>query len=385
MHWPPSIKLRYVGDPNAGAECAETQLLLSLHSDGMTSTAEGRRVDAHLATCENCRKAFFWMRATHDVLAQRPAVLPPPDMSGQILRAIAEADGRERIVLRPRFNMRPVYAAAATVLIAAVATLSLTHLRNRAVTPASVSVAVVPNSAGPSAPSINVPAVPASPATVHHPISALHAEPMQVAARPPRIGITAGPAVQHGNPVWRQVASVGRRRSSAPGHILMARIPSASLSHRSARPNLNVVSAVHVARVLPLTHGGMTSLPGRNVQVAKVTPARSPEPQASGSGMTSTPSALPASTHLPNNEVASTGNSANNASQTPVPAAVQNPPAATQVIEVASVQRPSGLGDLQKVIGEKWRWADIHGSGAKPTRLDTPHGDIAPIVGTAID
>jgi len=123
MQWRFPLKFSRTDRPVvANDECDEIEPLLSLYSDGMTSPAETRRVEAHLADCESCRKSHFWMRATYEVISHRPMVMPPPDMASRIQRAIAEADGVSMpgVGVRLRFNPRPAYAFAAALLIAAV-------------------------------------------------------------------------------------------------------------------------------------------------------------------------------------------------------------------------------------------------------------------------
>jgi hypothetical protein len=102
-------------------ECAELEPLLSLYNDGMASAPETRRVKAHLEQCETCRRVYFWMRATNEVLAHRPSVVPPAGMSSRIKAAVAAAAAGEQKPARARFVLRPAYAMAATILLAAIA------------------------------------------------------------------------------------------------------------------------------------------------------------------------------------------------------------------------------------------------------------------------
>ena len=79
-------------DGSGGDGCAAIEPLLSLYSDGMASSAEARRIEAHLKDCPDCRQALSWMQATRRVIAARPAEPPPADLRARIARAIAEAD-----------------------------------------------------------------------------------------------------------------------------------------------------------------------------------------------------------------------------------------------------------------------------------------------------
>src|SRR3569833_2305464 len=128
MQWRFPIKFGRTDRPAATSDvCDAIEPLLSLYSDGMTSTAETRRVEAHLSECESCRKTHFWIRATYEVISHRAPVLPPPDLASRIQAAIAEADAVGSPIVpipgvsaRPRFNLRPAYAMAAAVAVAAI-------------------------------------------------------------------------------------------------------------------------------------------------------------------------------------------------------------------------------------------------------------------------
>lgn len=107
--------------------CAAIEPLLSLYSDGMTSPAEARRIEAHLADCSLCRQVLRWMQATQQVIAARPIMPPPSDLRARIARAITESEAAKapaaaaRPVRRP-LTLRPALAYGLSVaLIAAVA------------------------------------------------------------------------------------------------------------------------------------------------------------------------------------------------------------------------------------------------------------------------
>ena len=144
MQWRFPLKFGRIDRPAVtNDECDAIEPLLSLYSDGMASAAETKRVEAHLADCESCRKAHFWIRATYEVISHRPAALPPADLASRIQRAIAEADAADSgvkpipgVTARVRFNPRPAYALAAALLVAA-AVIPLARLH-----PGSKTVAV---------------------------------------------------------------------------------------------------------------------------------------------------------------------------------------------------------------------------------------------------
>lgn len=113
MSWP--IRPR-----QSGPEVCDTILpLLSLQADGMASADETRRVESHLSSCDDCRRAQSWMQATHLAIAQRPLVLPPPDLRARIAQAVAAQAAPVVFTTRRPFVRRPAFAAAASVALAA--------------------------------------------------------------------------------------------------------------------------------------------------------------------------------------------------------------------------------------------------------------------------
>lgn len=139
MKWRSLFKRHLTENTTAGRnDCSHVESLLSLYNDGMVSSAEAAQVEAHLAQCDSCRQANFWMRATCDVLANRPTAVPSPQLSSRIKSALADAAEAERqaaggAVLsgagsRPRFVTRPVYAFAAALLVAAIVAASLNRV-----------------------------------------------------------------------------------------------------------------------------------------------------------------------------------------------------------------------------------------------------------------
>lgn len=102
--------------------CATIESELSLYGDGMASSDERRRIEAHILTCEDCQRSLEWIQATRLVISKRPPVEPPGDLRLRIAQAIAEADSARttfRVPARPLF-LRPAYlmgAAAASVVL----------------------------------------------------------------------------------------------------------------------------------------------------------------------------------------------------------------------------------------------------------------------------
>ena len=96
--------------------CEALNPLISPYADGMASPDEVARVEGHLPSCPVCRQSLLWMQATRRALANRPIVLPPPDLRARIAQAIAASDAAP-VSLRPArtFTLRPAYAAAASL------------------------------------------------------------------------------------------------------------------------------------------------------------------------------------------------------------------------------------------------------------------------------
>ncbi len=81
---------------------------LSLLIDGQLDAEKRRRVEAHLRTCAQCRRAYEDMRATVLLLRQAPRAVPPRAFT------LTEAD-----VMRPsRRRSRPLWLRWATGLVA---------------------------------------------------------------------------------------------------------------------------------------------------------------------------------------------------------------------------------------------------------------------------
>jgi len=308
MQWRFPLKFGRTDRPVAtNDECDAIEPLLSLYSDGMTSPAETRRVEAHLADCESCRKAHFWMRATYEVISHRPTVMPPPDMASRIQRAIAEADGAAipGVAVRLRFNPRPAYAMAAALLIAAVVIARLGHGGQT-----NVAVNIPPKS---NSTSSTTPILPSPPVIVKHPPLVAH-PPVNVAkvSHEPTLPIVH----EHAPVVARHDDDVDMvvHHPSAPEHTILA-------SNRTSGP-----SAIHHAAI-EISHDTYvarnTSTPP-STHVDGVTHVTAPQP---------TPP--PVVTPAPDRVATST-------THDDTPAAVSSPPAP---VVVASAERHDGVND----------------------------------------
>lgn len=126
-------------------QCERMRPLLSLMADGMASPEETRILELHLAGCPDCRSSYEWMLATRQVLANRPAAVPPGDMSLRIRAALAnERSVEARRAVRFRTVYHPAFAMAAAAVIAALFVSVFHHPSNR-LTMHPITVAVQPN------------------------------------------------------------------------------------------------------------------------------------------------------------------------------------------------------------------------------------------------
>lgn len=126
-------------------QCERMRPLLSLMADGMASPEETRILELHLAGCPDCRSSYEWMLATRQVLANRPAAVPPGDMSLRIRAALAnERSVEARRAVRFRTVYQPAFAMAAAAVVAALFVSVFHHSSNR-LTTHPITVAVQPN------------------------------------------------------------------------------------------------------------------------------------------------------------------------------------------------------------------------------------------------
>src|SRR5687768_6803457 len=90
--------------------------LLTRYCDGELSTASAQRVDAHLATCDRCRRALEDIRFSATLVRQLSTVAAPPSVWIGIDAALSQPrrDGwfAPRLVVRWAFACAVVLAAA---------------------------------------------------------------------------------------------------------------------------------------------------------------------------------------------------------------------------------------------------------------------------------
>ena len=183
--------------------------LLSLQADGMASADESRRLEAHLSSCDNCRRAQSWMQATHLAIAQRPLVAPPSDLRARIAQAVAAQATPVVFSTRRPLVLRPAFAVAASLALAAAwvgHSLLTAHPTAPGVTPMRVSNVPHPRPAPAVGPARSVTAPPRSvargaPAPVHHALP----KPIERVAIAPAATPSRVPALEPAAPAPRTV------------------------------------------------------------------------------------------------------------------------------------------------------------------------------------
>ena len=88
---------------------------LTRYCDGELPAAERQRVDAHLATCEQCRAALDEIQFSARLVRQLTAVSPPPSVWHRIDAALTEPQGRSGVFIGLRWA-----SVCAVVLLVAV-------------------------------------------------------------------------------------------------------------------------------------------------------------------------------------------------------------------------------------------------------------------------
>lgn len=319
--------------------CADVKALLSLYSDHMTSAAESRRVEAHLEECEDCRKAHFWMKATYEVLSHRPVVLPPPDMASRIRQAIAESEAGTVRPVRVRFNPRPAYAFAASLLVTAVVAGSL-HLFD------------AHSTGGSSVGNVNAPLSPVAsvPLPVHETVS----------SKP-----TSDEAPDHSiMPSRIPVVHIRRRATVTTPNELVASMP-------TTEPPPEIVQRVKYVRV-PATHriratnspdafGNVAVIPsdGRQPGTKRLTPTLpvliASVPQSTPNLAVSKPSAPVVTPEPPIAASTSTAIAVANSNSTPEPTLEQ-----PKQVASANVKGSGLWDDISQDSKLKWGWQNVH-------------------------
>lgn len=80
--------------------CGEVRALISAYHDGEATPEERKRVESHLATCEDCRTTLAEYRAIGGDLRLMPLPVPPAGLRRDVWRAIEARQGASRALPR---------------------------------------------------------------------------------------------------------------------------------------------------------------------------------------------------------------------------------------------------------------------------------------------
>jgi hypothetical protein len=104
--------------------CKEIEDLLPGMIDGALPDAEKKAIEAHLATCASCSKAFAELRKSDARVKSLEEVEPPPWLKARVMARVRDEAGQKGSILRKLFyplHVKVPIQALATVLIAVVA------------------------------------------------------------------------------------------------------------------------------------------------------------------------------------------------------------------------------------------------------------------------
>jgi len=104
--------------------CKEMETRLAGLIDGALDEGERERVEAHLTSCEGCRRALAELEASDALVKRLEVVEPPPWLKTRVMaRVREEAQGRQSVLRKLFFplHIKVPIQALATVLIAVVA------------------------------------------------------------------------------------------------------------------------------------------------------------------------------------------------------------------------------------------------------------------------
>ena len=109
--------------------CQSVRKKLSAYQDGEVTTAEKDSIDAHLRTCQACRKQHEALLHTYRMLRSLPEIKPAPGLARQIVDSATRAQEPFWVrALGEAFRLLP--ARAAMVALAAAGLLGGTMLGN---------------------------------------------------------------------------------------------------------------------------------------------------------------------------------------------------------------------------------------------------------------
>lgn len=98
--------------------CREIESWLAAKADGSIESDRGRRVDAHLAECEACRRALADQRRVFETLAATPMAKPDADFAARVNARIDDSEGWLGLADFRAWTLRLAPVAAAVALMA---------------------------------------------------------------------------------------------------------------------------------------------------------------------------------------------------------------------------------------------------------------------------
>ncbi len=100
--------------------CVRTRRLLTEHADGQLTADAGRRLEAHLEACPECRKEYEGLREVRALLAAAPRFSAPAGLSERVMRDLDSGRLEERRGLLPGLIiMRTMESSLILIVIAA--------------------------------------------------------------------------------------------------------------------------------------------------------------------------------------------------------------------------------------------------------------------------
>ena len=79
-------------------QCQQATEWMSLRLDNLLDQEEQRALDAHLATCPDCRKTWAAMQRISAMLTSAPEAIPAPDFTARVMGKIAERRSRKQLI-----------------------------------------------------------------------------------------------------------------------------------------------------------------------------------------------------------------------------------------------------------------------------------------------
>ena len=79
-------------------QCQQATEWMSLRLDNLLDKGEQHALDAHLATCLDCRQTWAAMQRVSAMLTDAPMAFPAPDFTARVMNKIVERRARKQLV-----------------------------------------------------------------------------------------------------------------------------------------------------------------------------------------------------------------------------------------------------------------------------------------------